>query len=152
MSKALVELSNMYGYTVQGVEGEDLDIGGCVLTLPGLTDYDLNKTYEKIVTLLVDGRYYGFAGIASAVSFINKTEKTKSITNVTFWGDKDCIYSLKLRYLIGKEDPKELLNTEKDNQVFTTIKARKDYLSRVMGHTLQRSINKYEINYKPFNY
>ena len=146
------ELQDYYGYNLATIQGESLDVGGCVLTAPGLTDYDLNKIYEKLVTLMVDGRYYGFAGIASAVNYINKTEKTKTITNITFWGDKDCIYSLKLRYLIGKEDAKELLNTEKDNQVFTTIKAKKDYLSRVMGHKLQRSINKYEINYKPFNY
>lgn len=146
------ELQDYYGYNLATIQGESLDVGGCALTAPGLTDYDLNKIYEKLVTLMVDGRYYGFAGIASAVSFINKTEKTKTITNVTFWGDKDCIYSLKFRYLIGKELPNELLWSKKDNQIFSTIKAKKDYLSRVMGHKLQRSINKYEINYKPFNY
>lgn len=146
------ELNDYYGYNLATIQGESLDIGGCVLTATGLTDYDLNKIYEKLVTLMVDGRYYGFAGIASAVSFINKTEKTKSITNVTFWGDKDCIYSLKFRYLIGKEDPNDLLWSKKDNQIFSTLKAKKDYLSRVMGHKLQRSINKYEINYKSKNY
>ena len=146
------ELQDYYGYNLATIQCESLDVGGCALTAPGLTDYDLNKIYEKLVTLMVDGRYYGFAGIASAVSFINKTEKTKTITNVTFWGDKDCIYSLKFRYLIGKELPNELLWSKKDNQIFSTIKAKKDYLSRVMGHKLQRSINKYEINYKPFNY
>tara|TARA_R110001583_G_scaffold127557_2_gene279194 strand:+ start:164 stop:610 length:447 start_codon:yes stop_codon:yes gene_type:complete len=146
------ELNDYYGYNLATIEGESLDIGGCVLTSPGLTDYELNKTYEKLVTLMVDGTYVGFAGIASAVAYICKAEKTKDITNITFWGDKDCLYSLKLRYLIGKEDPKELLNTDKDNQIFLTIKAKKGYLSRVMGHTLKRSINKYQINYKPFNY
>ena len=117
-----------------------------------MTDYDLNKTYEKLVTLMVDGRYYGFAGIASAVSYINQTEKNKKIKNITFWGDRDCIDSLKVRYLIRKEDPRELLNSEKDNQDFPTFQAKRNYLSRVMGHKLQRSVNKYEINYKPFNY
>jgi len=146
------ELNDYYGYNLATIQGESLDIGGCALTSPGLTDYDLNKTYEKLVTLMVDGAYIGFAGIASAVGYINKAEKNKKITNITFWGDKDCIYSLKLRYLISKEHPNDLLNTENDKQIFSTIKAKKDYLSRVMGHPLKRSINKYQINYKPFNY
>ena len=146
------ELNDYYGYNLATIEGESLDIGGCALTSPGLTDYDLNKTYEKLVTLMVDGAYIGFAGIVSAVKYICKAEKTKAITNITFWGDKDCMYSIKFRYLIGKEDAKELLYTEKDNQDFSTFKAKKDCLSRVMGHKLQRSINKYQINYKPFNY
>ncbi len=152
MSKVLVNISNEYGYTITGVEGEIIDVGGCALTAPGLTDIDLNKTYEKIITLMVDGLYVGFAGVASAVSYINKAEKNKKISNITFWNDKDCIYGLKFRYLVGREDPNDLLNTEKDKEIFPTTKAKKDYLSRVMGQKLKRSINKYEINYKPFNY
>ncbi len=146
------EINDYYGYDLATVEGERFDLGGCALTSTGLTDYDLNKTYEKLVTLMVDGAYIGFAGIASAVGYINKAEKNKKITNITFWGDKDCIYSLKLRYLVGREDPNDLLNTEKDMEIFPTTKAKKAYLSRVMRQKLKRSINKYEINYKPFNY
>lgn len=153
MSKVLNELSNMYGYTVMGVEGEGLDIGGCVLTSPGLSAEDLAIKYEKDITLLAEGRYIGFAGISSAINYICKAEKTTKITEVTWWGSDRCIYHLKLMYALSKEHAEDLLPDDELNnkEAFPTLSIKKGYLSRCFGRTLPRSKFQYEITVKPLN-
>lgn len=153
MSEILVDISNEYGYTIMGVKGEGLDVGGCALTAPGLTDVDLNKTYEKLVTLQVDGNYIGFAGISSAIGYICKAEKTKGkkIKNITYWGSPEAIYYLKLRFALCKEDADDLLCTERDKEVWKNKAEKKDYLSRVMGRKVGKALNKYEVICKPCN-
>ena len=78
------EINDYFGYAYEQVKGESLDLGGCALQAPGLTDLDLNKTYEKRITMQVDGKYIGFAGVASAVNYIRKVEKAKRIIYITF--------------------------------------------------------------------
>jgi hypothetical protein len=151
MSNISTELTNHYGYTIMAVEGEGLDIGGCALTAPGLTDVDLNKTYEKLVTLQEEGRYIGFAGISSAIGYICRAEKTKDIKNITYWGSPEALYYLKLRFALCKEDADDLLCTERDNEVWKNKKEKKDYLSRVMGRKVGKAVNKHEVICKPCN-
>jgi hypothetical protein len=148
MSKILPEQSNMYGYTIMGVKGEGLDIGGCVLTSPGLTAYDLAKTYEKEITIKVDNKYIGFAGISSAINYICKAEKTKKISEITWWGHERCLYHLKLLFALSKEHADDLLNGDRDAEIFPTLKDKKDYLSRTWGRKHPKSKYKYKITVK----
>ena len=151
MSKVLVDISNEYGYSILGVEGESLDIGGCALQAPGLTDFELNKTYEKRITMLVEGNYIGFVGVASAVNYIRKVEKTKKITNIIYWGEPDAMNYLKLRFALCKADANDLLWSKKDNEIWPNKKSKEGYLGRVSGVKIGKSVNKYKIYCKPYN-
>jgi hypothetical protein len=145
------ELKNYYGYTLAEVENEGIDLYGCVLTAPGLTAEDLHKTYEKRITLLCNGRYYGFAGIVSAITFILKKEKQNKITDITWWGDSEALNFKKLLFALTGAHVDDILWSKKDNEVWKTQQAKKQYLSRSFGVTLSRSVNKYKILCKPYN-
>jgi hypothetical protein len=155
MSNISVELTNFYGYDHMTVKGEGFDLGGCVLTAPGLTMFDLATKYDKYVTAMVDGRAVGWAGISSAIHFICNEEKhKKNITEVTWWGSERCIYHLKLLYALTGEDANDLLPDDELNnkEAFPNKTAKKSYLSRCFGRTLPRSKNKHEIICKPLNH
>ncbi len=149
MSKVLVDISNEYGYTITGVEGEGLDVGGCALTAPGVTAEELHRIYDKRVTMKVDGISIGFAGISSAVQYIKKVEKNKKVTDITYWGVPEALYYLKLRYALTNDCAGDLLWTKKDQEVWPTLREKQEYLSRVMGQKVGKSINKYKLTCKP---
>jgi len=146
------EINDYFGYAYEQVKGESLDLGGCALQAPGLTDLDLNKTYEKRITMQVDGKYIGFAGVASAVNYIRKVEKAKRIIYITYWGNPEAINYLKLRFALCKADADDLLWTQKDNEIWPNKKSKEGYLGRVSGVKIGKSVNKYKIYCKPFNY
>tara|TARA_R100000315_G_scaffold62496_1_gene44454 strand:- start:4842 stop:5291 length:450 start_codon:yes stop_codon:yes gene_type:complete len=146
------EINDYFGYSFEQVKGESLDLYGCVLTAPGLTAEDLHKTYEKRITLLCNGRYYGFAGIVSAITFVLKKEKQNKITDITWWGDSEALNFKKLLFALTGADVDDILWSKKDNEVWKTRLAKKQYLSRSSGVTLSRSINKYKIICKPLIY
>ena len=146
------EINDYFGYAYEQVKGESLDLGGCALQAPGLTDFELNKTYEKRITMQVDGKYIGFAGVASAVNYIRKVEKAKRIIHITYWGDPEAINYLKLRFALCKADADDLLWTQKDNEIWPNKKSKEGYLGRVSGVKIGKSVNKYKIYCKPYNY
>lgn len=146
------EINDYFGYAYEQVKGESLDLGGCALQAPGLTDLDLNKIYEKRITMQVDGKYIGFAGVASAVNYIRKVEKAKRIIYITYWGNPEAINYLKLRFALCKADADDLLWTQKDNEIWPNKKSKEGYLGRVSGVKIGKSVNKYKIYCKPYNY
>ena len=154
MSNISTELTNFYGYTVMAVKGEDLDIGGCVLTAPGLTAYELAHKYEKTITLIADGNHIGFASIASAINYICMAERTSKIEEITWWGDREALYFLKLQYCIGGKHASQLLpdSNPKNKEVWPTNSAKRRYLSRCFGRKLPRSKFNYAIQVKPLNH
>ena len=146
------EINNYFGYVYDQVKGESLDLYGCVLTAPGITAEELHKTYEKRITLMCEGRYYGFAGIVSAITFILKKEKSKKITEITWWGCSEALNFKKLLFALTGADVDDILWSKKDNEVWKTRHEKKQYLSRCSGVSLSRSANKYKIICKHLNY
>ena len=146
------EINNYFGYQYDQVKGEALDIYGCVLTAPGLTDEDLHTIYEKRITLLCNGKYVGFAGVGSAMKFILEREKVQRISNITWWGDSEALNFKKLLFLLTGGDVDDILWSKKDNEIWKTKQSKKRYLSRVSGVTFSRAVNKYKLLCKPLKF
>jgi len=45
-----------------------------------------------------------------------------------------------------------LLWSKKDNEIWPNKKSKEGYLGRVSGMKIGKSVNKYKINCKPYNY
>lgn len=65
---------------------EDLSLGGCVLSSDSLTDADLARDFDKMVTAKVDGKYVGWSGVASFVRFKAARDYAQKIEDISYWG------------------------------------------------------------------
>ena len=149
MAELAKDLREYFGGDIATIKGEGLDIGGCVLKAPGLTDVDLAYTYDKVITARVDGEWVGWGSTRGFIYYYcNKGKHKKNIEDVTYWGNVGCKYHLQLQYCLQGKDAEELLTSERDNEIFPTKKDKNRYLGNSYGKKLPRVGRPLEIKCK----
>jgi hypothetical protein len=129
--------------------GQTLELRSSVFTMDGLTAKELARDYEKDCTLEFDGRVIGWSHYAGMVRFVKRIEEQNTdheITNVTYWGNKQCLYHKKLLYSMGGFDADDLLDGPRDNEIWENKKDKEGYLSRNFGSILGKTKNIYTIH------
>ncbi len=95
------------------IKGEGLDVNGCVLKSQGLTDIDLAKDYDKVVTARVDGEWVGWGSTYGFIHYYaNSGKHNKNITDVTYWGNVGCRNHWSLQYCLQGKEVDELVNDD----------------------------------------
>ena len=106
------DLRDYFGNPVT-VKGEGIDVNACVLKTTGLTDYDLAKDYDKVVTARVDGEWVGWGSTYGFIHYYcNSGKHNKTIEDVTYWGNEGCRNHLSLQYCLQNKEVDELINDD----------------------------------------
>lgn len=107
------DIREYFGSDLATIEGEGLDVGGSVLTSKGLTDKDLVKNYDKIITARVDGEWVGWGSVYGFIHYYcNKGKHKKEIEDVTYWGNVGCRNHLSLQYCLQGATIDELVDDD----------------------------------------
>ena len=107
------DLREYFGDDIAVVLGEGLEVNGCVLTAPNLTDKDLVKHYDKVITARVDGEWVGWGSVYGFIHYYcNKGKHKKDIEDVTYWGAEGCRNHLTLQYCLQGATIEELVDDD----------------------------------------
>jgi len=146
------EIREYFGTEYAAVEAEGFEFGGCVLKTKGLTDEDLAKVYGKVITAKIDGEWVGWAGVPSFIHYYcTKGMFDSSLKDVSYWGNEGCRFHQMLQYCLQGKEVEDLLNTERNNEVFHTKGDKERYLSFYYGRQLPRARRLLMINVRNKN-
>tara|TARA_R110002012_G_scaffold40360_2_gene111198 strand:- start:15591 stop:16058 length:468 start_codon:yes stop_codon:yes gene_type:complete len=113
MAELSKDLREYFGGDIATIKGESLDIGGCVLRAPGLTELSLVKDYDKVVTARVDGEWVGWGSTMNFIYYYcNKGKHNNNIKDVTYWGNVGCRNHWSLQYCLQGATIDELVNDD----------------------------------------
>ena len=107
--------------------GLSFDSNSTALTFEDSTAEGLARTYNKMVTAKVDGKYIGWGGTPSFIHFKKNREDKMVIEEITFWHmnseAKYCRYHCMLLIACGGIDKREFYTdrlTEEQNLTYFT--------------------------------
>ena len=141
------DVNECYAVNPQTIEGELDEIGGSVLRTTGLTDIELVKNYDKVITARIDGEWVGWG---CAIDFIkyycNSGKHKKNIKDVTYWGNIGCRNHWSLQYCLQCVPIDEIVNDD-----LLSKEEYKNWIAYRYGKKLPRVGRLLEIKCKSLN-